>query len=52
MNLRIACAALAFVIAPTLGLAEGCKHDRRAMSCAAGSSYDAATGTCVIDATT
>ena len=52
MKLRIACVALALTIVPTLGLAEGCQHGKQAMSCAPGSSFDADTGTCVVDAST
>lgn len=52
MKLRIACVALALTLAPTLSLASGCSHGKQAMSCAAGSSFDADTGTCVADATT
>jgi hypothetical protein len=51
MKLRIACVALAIALAPTLSFASGCSHDKQAMSCAAGSTYDAETGSCV-DATT
>lgn len=55
MKLRIACVAVALVMAPTLSLAMvgcGSKHSKQAMSCAAGTSYDEATGTCVADPTT
>lgn len=51
MTLRLSFVALVLTIAPTLSLAVGCQHDKHAMSCATGSSYDAATGTCVVDAT-
>ena len=49
MKLKIALTATALMLAPTLGLAMGCnsgKHEQ-AMSCAAGSSYDSATQTCL-----
>lgn len=48
MKLKIALTTATLVLAPTLGLAQGCnshKHEQ-AMSCAAGSSYDSATKTC------
>lgn len=44
--------ALALTLAPTLCLAEGCaygKHEQQAMSCAAGSTYDAVTHSCVLN---
>ncbi|WP_299285840.1 hypothetical protein [uncultured Tateyamaria sp.] len=41
--------ALALTLAPTLGLAMGCNYgkDQQAMSCAAGTTYDTNTKTCV-----
>lgn len=38
-------------LAPGLALAEGCRDHEQAMSCAEGSTWDAASGTCV-DVTT
>ncbi|MFD2738836.1 carbohydrate-binding module family 14 protein [Sulfitobacter aestuarii] len=51
MKLRIALTALILSL-PSLAAAAGCSHDRRVMSCAEGTVYDHATGTCVSDATT
>ncbi|MFL4471637.1 hypothetical protein ACERZ8_17800 [Tateyamaria armeniaca] len=42
--------ALALTLAPALAFAEGCnygKYDQQAMSCAAGTTYDASTKTCL-----
>ena len=50
MKTKTVLVALALTLAPTLGLAMGCnygKHEQQAMSCAPGSTYDAATNTCV-----
>ncbi|MEO0401380.1 MAG: adenylosuccinate lyase [Pseudomonadota bacterium] len=50
MTTKTLAVALALTLAPTLSLAMGCnygKHDQQAMSCAAGSTYDADTNTCV-----
>ncbi|MGC1496473.1 MAG: hypothetical protein WA790_11755 [Sulfitobacter sp.] len=52
MKLRIAFVTLALSLAPAFAVAEGCQHGKQAMSCTTGSSYDANTGTCVVDATT
>lgn len=46
MPLRTLAAALALAIVPSFSVA-ACGHDRQAMSCAEGSVYDAASGTCV-----
>ena len=45
---RIACAA-ALILSPAIATAMGCSghEDKQAMSCASGTSYDIATGTCV-----
>lgn len=43
--------ALALSLAPTLSLAMGCnygKAEQQAMSCAAGTTYDSASNTCVV----
>ena len=50
MKTKTVLVALALTLAPTLSLAMGCnygKHEQQAMSCAPGSTYDAATNTCV-----
>ncbi|WP_415403436.1 hypothetical protein [Tateyamaria sp. SN3-11] len=50
MTTKTLAVALALTLAPTLGLAMGCnydKHEQQAMSCAAGTTYDAGTNTCV-----
>ncbi|UWQ20185.1 hypothetical protein [Jannaschia sp. W003] len=49
--LRLLIAAAAVALAPGLAAA-GCSHDRQAnITCAPGSTYDEAAGTCVPDAT-
>lgn len=52
MKLKIACVALALTLTPTLSFASGRNYDKQAMSCAVGSSYDAETGGCIVEATT
>ncbi|MEO1425128.1 MAG: adenylosuccinate lyase [Pseudomonadota bacterium] len=50
MKTKTVLAALALTLAPTLGLAAGCnygKQEQQAMSCAPGTSFDAATNSCV-----
>ena len=50
MTTKTLAVALALTLAPTLALAAGCnygKHDQQVMSCAAGTSYDAATNSCM-----
>ena len=47
MKLRIACIALAMTLAPALAVAQACDHAKQAQSCATGTTFDAATGTCV-----
>ncbi|MGL5009668.1 MAG: carbohydrate-binding module family 14 protein, partial [Paracoccaceae bacterium] len=51
MKIKTTFAALALILAPGLALAEGCRHDNAIqdanMSCAAGTTFDAATKTCV-----
>ncbi|MGL4320295.1 MAG: adenylosuccinate lyase [Paracoccaceae bacterium] len=52
MTMKTTFAALALILAPSLSLAEGgCSgHDAvkdASISCAQGTTYDAATGTCV-----
>ena len=48
MKLKIAFVT-ALMLAPTLGAAAGCQygHQKQAMSCAEGSTYDSATNTCL-----
>lgn len=52
MKLRIACATIALALVPTLSIAAGCNHSKQAMSCAAGTTYDAESHSCVTDPTT
>ncbi|MGB7244939.1 MAG: chitin binding peritrophin-A domain-containing protein [Sulfitobacter sp.] len=47
MTLKTLATVLALSLAPTLALASGCSDGHQAMSCAAGTTYDAETGTCV-----
>ncbi|WP_299149509.1 adenylosuccinate lyase [uncultured Tateyamaria sp.] len=49
MTTKTLAVALALTLAPTLSLAMGCNHgkEQQAMSCAAGTTYDADTNTCV-----
>lgn len=53
MNTKIILAALALTLAPTFASAMGCDKGahKQAASCQIGSTWDAATGTCVADAT-
>ncbi len=55
MRLKTTFAALALAALPTMGLATGCNWDRTPAStatvCGEGQTYDAATGTCVTQAT-
>jgi hypothetical protein len=51
MKLRLAFSVIALTLLPGLALAM-CGHDRQAMSCAEGTTYDTTSGTCVPDATT
>ena len=52
MKLKALAVAVAFTLAPSLAMAMGgCSSAHTSMSCAAGTSYDAATGTCVASAT-
>ena len=52
MRLRLALCTFALVLTPAFAMAAGCSHDKQAMSCGEGSTYDPATGTCTVDATT
>jgi len=50
MTTKTLAVALALTLAPTLALAQGCnygKTEQQAMSCAAGTTYDASTKTCL-----
>lgn len=49
MTTKTCLVALALTLAPALAFAEGCNYgkEKQAMSCAAGSTYDAGTNTCV-----
>ena len=50
MTTKTLVVALALTLAPTLALAEGCNYgklEQQAMSCAAGTTYDAGTKTCL-----
>ena len=51
MKTKTLAVALALTLAPTLSLAMGCnygKTEQQAMSCAAGSTYDTTTNSCVL----
>lgn len=49
MKIKIAAVTLALALAPALSMAEGCSYgkEKQAMSCADGTAYDSASGTCV-----
>ncbi|QFT59467.1 hypothetical protein FIU94_11590 [Sulfitobacter sp. THAF37] len=49
MKIKTLAIALALTAAPSLGLAAGCSYgkEKQAMSCAAGTTYDSATKTCM-----
>ncbi|WP_299614095.1 hypothetical protein [uncultured Tateyamaria sp.] len=50
MKTKTVMVALALTLAPTLTLAMGCNYgtkDKQAMSCAAGTTYDANSNSCV-----
>jgi hypothetical protein len=51
MKMKIALATATLMLLPSLGMAMGCNHSKQAMSCAAGSVYDADTNTCVATTT-
>ncbi len=51
MKLNIPLSAAALVLLPSLVLAAGCSHSKQAMSCAAGTVYDAESKTCVATTT-
>ena len=51
MKIKTAAFALALSILPAIGYANGCSHDRQAMSCAEGTVYDAEAGACVATTT-
>ncbi|WP_198952228.1 hypothetical protein [Phaeobacter sp. 22II1-1F12B] len=47
MPIKAALTALALTLVPTLGLALGCSSEKRAQSCAEGTSWDTETQSCV-----
>ncbi|KIN60619.1 hypothetical protein Z945_1594 [Sulfitobacter noctilucae] len=49
MKIKTLALAIALTAAPALAFAEGCNYSKQkqAMSCAAGTSYDSATQTCL-----
>lgn len=53
MKLKIALTCAALSLAPSLAFGMGCSHgkEKQVMSCAAGSVYSDATGTCVATTT-
>ena len=53
MKTKTVLVALALTLAPALAFAQGCNYGKsqQAMSCAEGTVYDTATGTCVAAST-
>ena len=51
MKMKIALTAGTLMLLPSLGMAMGCNHSKQAMSCAAGTVYDADSHTCVATTT-
>ncbi len=49
MNIKLVAVTLAFALAPVLASAQGCSmgKEQQAMTCAEGSNFDHATGTCM-----
>ncbi|MFY0648834.1 hypothetical protein [Sulfitobacter geojensis] len=49
MKIKTLVLSLALTAAPALAFAEGCNHakEKQAMSCAAGTSYDSGTQSCL-----
>ncbi|MFK7835452.1 MAG: hypothetical protein AB8B60_04470 [Sulfitobacter sp.] len=49
MKIKTLAIAVALTALPTISLAMGCNHgkEKQAMSCAAGTSYDSATHSCL-----
>ncbi|MDW3225598.1 MAG: carbohydrate-binding module family 14 protein [Paracoccaceae bacterium] len=50
MTIKTLAAAVALTVTPVLAFAEGCNYGKKeeiTMSCAAGTVYDATSGTCV-----
>jgi hypothetical protein len=47
MTIKTLAAAVALTLVPALAIAEGCNYEKRVMSCAEGTVFDAASGTCV-----
>lgn len=51
MKMKIALSTAALILLPTLGMAAGCSHDKQAMSCATGTTYDADSHSCIATTT-
>jgi hypothetical protein len=47
MTIKTLAAAVALTLVPALAIAEGCNYEKRVMSCAEGTVFDAVSGTCV-----
>lgn len=49
MNIKTLLVAAAIIVAPPLALAQGCNHakEKQAMSCAAGTTYDTVSNSCL-----
>ncbi|KEJ90332.1 hypothetical protein [Sulfitobacter donghicola] len=45
--MKIVLSTLALILLPVMSFAEGCRHDQQAMTCAAGTVYDADSHSCV-----
>jgi hypothetical protein len=51
MRMKIALSTAALILLPALGMAEGCRKDTQAMSCATGTTYDADSHSCIATTT-
>jgi len=51
MKMKIALSTAALILLPVMGYAAGCNYDKQAMSCGAGSVYDADSKSCVATTT-
>jgi len=51
MKMKIALVTAALIVMPALGFAAGCNYGKQAMSCGAGSVYDAESNSCVATTT-
>lgn len=47
MTIKTLAAAVALTLLPAFAFAEGCNYEKRVMSCAEGTVFDASSGTCV-----